>query len=105
VELDAALGLYYQGLSLGKVKITPVAQAIPSERTTDTGSWASGGVNDPPVGIRNSGYQRVLLSPGIEFDIHPVMIYGDAEFDVLQFSRGNQLVAPVLFKLAVSYMF
>jgi hypothetical protein len=105
VELDAALGLYYQGLSLGKVKITPVAQAIPSERTADTGSWASGGVNDPPVGIRNSGYQRVLLSPGIEFDLHPVMIYGDAEFDVLQFSRGNQLVAPVLFKLAVSYMF
>jgi hypothetical protein len=105
VELDASLGLYYQGLSLGKVMITPVAQVIPSERTSDTGSWASGGVNDPPVGIRNSGYQRVLLSPGIEFDMHPVMIYADAEFDVLQFSRGNQLVAPVLFKVAVSYKF
>jgi hypothetical protein len=62
-------------------------------------------VNDPPVGISDSGYQRVLLSPGIEFDIHPVMIYADAEFDVLQFSRGNQLVAPALFKLAISYMF
>jgi hypothetical protein len=110
VELDTALGLYYQGLSLeglslGKVKITPVAQVIPSERSSDTGSWASGGVNDPPAGISDSGYQRVLLSPGIEFDIHPVMIYADAEFDVLQFSRGNQLVAPVLFKVAVSYEF
>jgi hypothetical protein len=105
VELDAALGLYYQGLSLGKVRITPVAQVIPSERTSDTGSWASGGVNDPPVGIKDSGYQRILLSPGIEFDMHPVTIYADVEFDVLQFSRGNQLVAPELFKLAVSYMF
>jgi hypothetical protein len=105
VELDTALGLYYQGLSLGKVKITPVAQIIPSERTSDTGSWASGGVNDPPAGISDSGYQRVLASPGIEFDIHPVMIYADAEFDVVQYSRGNQLVAPVLYKLVVSYAF
>jgi hypothetical protein len=105
VELDTALGLYYQGLSLGKVKITPVAQAIPSERTSDTGSWASGGVNDPPVGISDSGYQRILLSPGLEFDVHPFMVYADAEFDVLQFSRGNQLVAPVLFKVVVSYNF
>lgn len=44
-------------------------------------------LNDPPVGISDSGYQRVLLSPGIEFDIHPVMIYADVEFDVVQFSR------------------
>jgi hypothetical protein len=105
VELDTALGLYYQGLSLGKVKITPVAQVIPSERTSDTGSWASGGVNDPPVGMSDSGYQRILLSPGIEFDVHPFMIYADAEFDALQFSRGDQLVAPVLFKVVVSYNF
>jgi hypothetical protein len=105
IELDSALGVYYQGLSLGKVQITPVAQAIPSERTSDSGDWASGGVNAPPLGINNSGYQRVLLSPGLEFDIHPLMIYADAEFDVLQFSRGNQLVAPVLFKVVVSYSF
>jgi hypothetical protein len=105
VELDTSLGLYYQGLSLGKVNITPVAQMIPSERTSDTGPWASGGVNDPPVGISDSGYQRVLLSPGIEFDMHPVIVYADAEFDAVQFSRGNQLVAPVLFKVVVSYMF
>jgi len=105
VELDASLGLYYAGLSLGKVQITPVAQVIPSERTSDTGSWASGGVNDPPVGISDSGYQRVLLSPGIEFNIHPLTIYADVEFSVAQFSRGNQLVAPELFKVVVSYMF
>jgi hypothetical protein len=105
VELDTSLGLYYQGLSLGNVKITPVAQAIPSLRTKDTGSWASGGVNDPPVGQPDSGYQRILLSPGLEIDLHPVMIYADVEFDVLQYSRGNQLVAPVLFKVVASYSF
>jgi hypothetical protein len=105
VELDTALGLYYQGLSLGKVKITPVAQVIPSERTSDGGDWASGGVSDPPVGEVDSGYQRVLLSPGIEFDVHPVMIYADVEFDVLQVSRGDQLVAPELFKVVASYSF
>jgi hypothetical protein len=87
------------------VRVTPVAQVIPSLRTSDTGSWASGGVNDGPVGISDSGYQRILLSPGIEFDIHPITIYADVEFDALQFSRGNQLVAPTLFKVVVSYMF
>jgi len=105
LELDTALGLYYQGLSIGKMQITPVVQAIGSERTADTGAWASGGVSDPPVGIKDSGYQRVLLSPGLEFDVHPFMIYADVEFDILQISRGNQLVAPELFKVVLSYSF
>jgi hypothetical protein len=105
VELDTALGVYYQHWSLGRVQITPVAQVIPSERTSDSGAWASGGVSDPPVGEIDSGYQRVLLSPGIEFDIHPVTIYADVEFTVYDNVRGNQLVAPELFKLIVSYHF
>jgi len=110
VELDTSLGLYYSSFSLGKVKITPVVQVIPTYRSKDTGPWASGGVNDPGINPNNptevdSGYHRMLLSPGIEFDIHPVMIYADAEFDDLQWSKGNQLVAPVLFKVVVSYAF
>jgi hypothetical protein len=105
VELDTALGLYYQGWSIGKVKITPLAQALPCLRTKDTGPWASGGVDDPPVGQPDSGYQRVLLSPGIEFDIHPWTIYADVEFTAFQDSRGDQLVAPEAFKLIISYMF
>lgn len=105
VELDTALGLYYQGLSLGNLRITPVAQVIPSYRSSDSGDWASGGINDPPLGIKDSGYERILLAPGIEFDLHPLMIYGDVEFNTLQYARGNQLVAPVLFKLVVSYTF
>ena len=96
VELDTAAGIDYKGLSLGRVKISPVAQVIFSERTSDSGAAA-----DPD----NSGYQRILLSPGIEFHIHPVKIYADAEFPVYQNFTGNQLAAPVLFKVSLSYMF
>jgi len=53
----------------------------------------------------NSGYERLMLSPGIEFHIHPVKVYADAEFPVFQNFTGNQLAAPVLFKVSVSYMF
>jgi hypothetical protein len=73
-----------------------VAQVIFSERTSDSGSNAN---------PDNSGYQRILLSPGIEFHIHPVKIYADAEFPVYQNFTGNQLAAPVLFKLSASWMF
>ena len=105
VELDTAAGIDYKGLSLGRVKISPVAQVIFSERTSDSGANAAGGANDNPAGGVSSGYQRILLSPGIEFHIHPVKIYADAEFPVYQNFTGNQLAAPVLFKLNVSYMF
>ena len=95
-ELDTAAGIDYKGLSLGRARISPVAQVIFSERTGDSGAAADSD---------NSGYQRIMLSPGIEFHIHPVKIYADAEFPVYQNFTGNQLAAPVLFKLSVSYMF
>ena len=95
-ELDTAAGIDYKGLSLGRVHVSPVTQVIFSERTSDTGPSA-----DPD----NTGYQRVMLSPGVEFHIHPVRIYGDAEFPVFQNITGNQVVAPVLFKVSISFMF
>jgi len=97
VELDTAAGIDYKGLSIGNVKIAPVAQVIFSERTSDSGANSAS-----PVA---SGYQRVLLSPGVEFHIHPVKIYADAEFPVYQHFTGNQLAAPVLFKFSASWMF
>ncbi len=101
VELDTALGLYYQGWSLGKVKMTPVAQVIPCERTSDSGPNAAYDAYGKP----QSGYQRILLSPGIEFDMHPWTIYADVELPVYEHTTGNQLVAPEMFKLIVSYKF
>ena len=96
VEFDGAGGIYYDGLSLGRVKISPVAQIIGSWRGRDNGTEA-----DPD----NSGYQRILLSPGVEFHLHPVKIYTDIEVPVYENMHGNQLVAPVLFKVTASYMF
>jgi len=95
-EFDAAAGIDYKGFSIGRVRISPVAQVIFSNRASD-----SGGNADPD----NSGYERILLSPGIEFHIHPVKIYADVEIPVYQNMTGNQLVAPVLFKASMSYMF
>jgi len=96
VEVDAAAGIYYNGWSVGKMTITPVAQVIGSERTGDIGAAAN-----PP----NSGYQRILLSPGIEFHLHPLSVYADVELPVYQHVTGNQLIAPALFKLVLSYHF
>jgi hypothetical protein len=96
IEFDAAAGIDYKGFSIGSVRISPLAQVLFSDRASDNGANA-----DPD----NSGYQRILLSPGIEFHIHPVKIYADAEIPVFQNVTGNQLVAPVLFKVSMSYMF
>ena len=96
VELDTAAGIDYKGFSLGRAQIAPIAQLIFSERTGDSGPNA-----DP----EDTGYQRLMVSPGIEVHIHPLIIYADAEIPVLQNFTGNQLAAPVMFKLSISYMF
>lgn len=95
-EADAAAGIDYKGFSIGRVRISPIGQMIFSERTNDSG---------PAANPDNSGYQRILLSPGVEFHIHPIKIYADAEFPVFQHFTGDQLAAPVLFKVSMSYMF
>jgi hypothetical protein len=97
LELNVATGLYYQGLKLGRVRISPIAQVIFSERTSDSGANAAN-----PVA---SGYQRLLLSPGIEFDMHPVRLYADVEVPVYQNFTGDQLAASWLLKVSLSFMF
>jgi hypothetical protein len=105
IELDTAAGIDYKGLSLGRVRVSPVAQVVFSYRSSDSGANAAGGANDDPADGVSSGYERIMLSPGIEVHIHPVKIYADVEIPVFQNFTGNQLAAPVLFKLSVSYMF
>ena len=97
LEVDAAAGIYYNGWTVHRMTITPVAQVIASERTSDSGANSAN-----PVA---SGYQRILLSPGIEFHMNPVSVYADVEFPVFENVRGNQLVAPALFKVVMSYHF
>jgi hypothetical protein len=109
IECDEALGVYYTGWSFGKLKIVPIAQALFSERNSDSGDNASGGVNDddPPgaLGQKDSGFERIFLSPGLEFDLHPFSLYADVELPVFEHVTGNQLTAPALFKVVFAYHF
>jgi hypothetical protein len=95
-EDDSALGVYYNGWSFGGVKVTPIAEVENSYRSRDRG-WAA----DPT----DSGYERILLTPGIELDYKKVMVFFDVGFPVYQYTNGNQLVTPALYKVSVSYMF
>jgi len=96
-ELDAALGAYYSGLRAGRLLISPILQLKASVRGRDTGPAAS----DPAA----SGYGRLLLAPGVELSLHPVKLYVDIERPVAQRFTGNQLAAPVLYKVAASVRF
>jgi hypothetical protein len=96
-EVDGAFGVYYNGWSIGHLLISPIAQLKVSIRGTDTGANAT-----HPVA---SGFGRVLFSPGVEFDLHPVKVYADVEMPLYQHFTGNQVAAPVLVRLNVAYMF
>ena len=56
-------------------------------------------------GEHQSGYQRLMLSPGVEYDVNNIKLYGDVEIPVYQHVNGNQLTAPVMYKFIVGYNF
>jgi hypothetical protein len=111
-QIDAAAGIVYNNWYhvLGLDKITPLGQVIVSHRDNDTGTGA-----DP----YNSGFDRVMLSPGVEFtkvvdeaNNRVVKAYVDIEVPV--YYRANaannagtegQLVAPYAIKFVTSYNF
>ena len=96
VEADGAVGVYMNGINFGRVGVVPIAQVLDGLRGHDSGANAA-----YPVA---SGYERVLLSPGVEIHIHPVMIYADVELPVYAHVTGDQLVGSNLCKIIVSYM-
>jgi hypothetical protein len=97
-EADLAIGAHYKGWDLGNnLHITPIVQVLGQVRATDTGTNAA----NPPA----SGFQRVMLSPGIEFDVDKMTFYMDVAVPVYQNIVGNQLTAPVLFKVLMAYRF
>jgi hypothetical protein len=96
-EWDAATGVYYNGIDMGKGgKLAPLLQLIGSYRNHDIGMRSNSS---------DSGYSRLLISPGMEYDVNAVRLYGDVEFPIYQSVNGNQLTAPVLFKFIVGYSF
>jgi hypothetical protein len=96
IAVDVATGVYYSGLSLGKLKIRPIGQAIFTTVGSDSGPNASG---------QNNGFQQLSLAPGIEFEVHPVRLYADVALPVMNNVSGNQLIAPAQVRVIASYSF
>jgi hypothetical protein len=112
LQVDGAAGIVYNNWYnvFGFDKITPLGQVIISHRDHDTGTGS-----DP----FNSGFDRVMLSPGIEFtkvldeaNNRVLKTYFDIEVPVYYRTNAannagteGQLIAPYLIKLVTSYNF
>ena len=96
--VDAAVGVIYKAASFDndKASLSPLLQLIGSARAADAGDAANPG---------DSGYSRVLLSPGVELRMDRWRLYGDVKLPIYQHARGNQLVAPAFVSVAVSRAF
>jgi hypothetical protein len=95
-ELNVSGGVYYNGWDIGGVRISPMTQLINSYH------WKDAGVNSDSD---NSGYERVVLSPGVEASVGSFKINGSVGLTIYDYVRGNQLIASELFKLSVSHSF
>jgi hypothetical protein len=106
-ELDAALGVTYDLGSFGRVsRVAPVLQVLNSYRAHDTQA------NADPL---NSGYERVLIDPGVSVRIRKVRLDADVAVPLYQHTHAaptlalegtsGQLVARTLLKFQVTYEF
>jgi hypothetical protein len=94
-EINGAAGLSYNDLKLGDLDVAPVLQMLVSSR------GRAGGIGDPA----NTGYTRLLVSPGVAISRDAWKLYADVEVPVAQHVNGNQLTAPAALKLIASYAF
>ncbi len=97
-EVNLATGLAGSGWSLagGKANLSPVIQLIASIRARDHGS--DGHPSD-------SGYERLMAAPGLEFQTDHWRVYGQVALPIYQRVNGNQLIAPVMFKATLTRTF
>ena len=96
-EVNAALGATHDAVALGgQVKVAPVFQLRATHRWHD--GWAEGEADE-------TGYDRLLAAPGLEFSLGKTKLYTDVSLPVYQHVTGEQLVAAVYFKLVVSRAF
>jgi hypothetical protein len=96
-EVVAAAGAYYEGWQLSSVaKIAPVLQFGATYRAHD------GGPDGHPG---DSGYTRLMVSPGVEVDVAGVSVFLDVGLPVHTNVSGNQLVASQFWRMNVSYQF
>jgi hypothetical protein len=90
-EINAAIGTYREGWKIGKTfTVTPILQMVATHRWHDEGLEAD---------EEATGYTRLMASPGIEFGFGNTKLYTDVEVPFYEDARGNQLVAPEIFKV------
>ncbi len=96
-EADATAGAYFEGWDvLPSWKLAPVLQVNASYRGHD-----GGGRGDPA----NSGYERLLVTPGVQLNADQFSVYVDVGIPVYVNSSGNQLVAAAFYRLNLSHRF
>ncbi len=95
-EIDGSLGMYVNGWTVAGARVAPLIQLIGGVRGHDGGSDS-----DPA----NTGYERVLLSPGVEVHAGGYRFYADVEYPIYQNVSGNQLVTTEQFKFSVGRYF
>lgn len=96
-EVDAAAGAYYEGWTVSPdVKVAPVLQLNASVRGHD------GGTQGHPL---DSGYTRLLVTPGVEVDVNQLSVYVDVGLPVYVNTSGNQLVSSRFWRMNMSYRF
>jgi hypothetical protein len=94
-ELVAVGGVYFEGWSThAALKFSPIAQLRYVYRRPD------GGADAHPD---ETGYARVLVSPGLEVGEGNWRVYADVALPLYTNARGNQLFANEMWKLNVSY--
>ncbi len=98
-EVNGAIGVSYGGLGkvTDKVTFTPLLQLEGSVRAADSGVATAN--------AQGSGYERLVVAPGIEVAVGKWKLYGDVGFPLYQRVNGNQLTAPILLKAVVSRSF
>ena len=92
-EVDGLVGVGHSGWNAGKTKISPLLQVVGSYRQRDGG---------PESNPSDSGYERLLLTPGIEARAGSYKVYADVGLPFYQNVNGNQVTAAALFKINVS---
>jgi hypothetical protein len=95
-EIDSAVGAYYAGWEIGKTRVSPILAVDFASRGSDAGTAAH---------PEDTGYRRILAAPGFEVDFGRIRLYGDVQIPVYGYFNGNQLAAPISYKIAARYVF
>ena len=96
-EFTGNAGAYHEGWVLSPaVTVAPVLQLSASYRDYDAGEMAR---------PDDTGYSRVLVTPGIEVDTGNVTAFLDVGLPLYTNVRGNQLIGSQFWRFNLSYRF